>query len=258
MRAAPSRAAIAAAALALTLALVATALASSAGRTQAPRSGAAATAASGAMRVADSRGEGAILSAPALAPGGATTGAVTISNRGASGWLDLRARNVADRPGPGGGVLSRALRVSVQDITGGSQAAVYSGPIAAMPTLRLGLVPAGTHRRYRFTAILPDPGGIDNALSAAAIDFDYSWKLSGARPAHCSVTLTGDRGANRIVGTAGSDRISGGAGADVIKAGAGYDCVSGGRGRDRIDCGPGEDAVRAEPADVTRSCERRF
>ena len=210
------------------------------------------------MRVTDSRGEGAILSADALAPGGATRGAVTLRNGGAAGSLVLRAGDILDRPGPEGGALSTALRLSVQDVTAGSEATLYSGPIASMPALRLGLLPAGTRRRYRFTANLPEPGGADNALSASAVDFDYSWRIGGARPPHCSVTFTGDGGANRIVGTAGSDRIRAGAGADVIRAGAGDDCVLGGRGRDRIDCGAGEDAVQAEAADATRSCERRL
>lgn len=244
--------------LVLILALAAAAFAWAAGETRRPAERGPATAASGQMRVTTSRGNAAVLSAAALAPGGEVEGSVTVHNRGHTGSLRLRARNLGERPGPEGGSLGSALRLTVTDITAGSEATVYSGLLATMPTLRLGLLPAGTKRRYRFTASLPEPGVVDNALAAAAIDFDYSWKLSSAIPAHCSVLLSGDAAANRIVGTAGSDRIRGFAGADEIRAGKGDDCVSGGRGRDRIDCGPGEDSVRAGPGDVVRSCERRL
>lgn len=252
------RAAVVAAGLALTLALVVAALAWAADEQRRPAGHALAAAASGQMRVTTSRGNAAVLSAAALAPGGEVEGSVTIHNRGHTGSLRLRARNLSGRPGPEGGSLGSALRLAVTDVTAGSEATVYSGLLAKMPTLRLGLLPAGTKRRYRFTAGLPEPGVVDNALAAAAIDFDYSWRLSSAVPAHCSVLLSGDATADRIVGTAGSDRIRGFAGADEIRAGKGDDCVSGGRGRDRIDCGPGEDSVRAGRGDVVRSCERRL
>jgi hypothetical protein len=247
-----------AASLVVTLALAAAALAWAAGEPRRPGARALATAASGQMRVTTSRGGAAVLSAAALAPGGEVEGAVTIHNRGHTGSLLLRARNLSERPGPEGGSLGSALHLAVTDVTAGSEATVYSGPLTTMPTLRLGLLPGGTKRRYRFTASLPEPGIVDNALAAAAIDFDYSWKLSSAIPAHCSVLLSGDAAANRIVGTAGSDRIRGFAGVDEIRAGKGDDCVSGGRGRDRIDCGPGEDAVQVGPGDVIRACERRL
>jgi hypothetical protein len=258
MRRRSGQGAIVAAGPAVGLALAAAALAWPGGELQRSHGRALAVAASGQMRVTTSRGEAAVLSAPALAPGGEATGSVTIHNRGHTGSLLLRARNLSERPGPDGGSLGSALRLAVTDVTAGSDATVYSGLLARMPTLRLGLLSAGTKRRYRFTAALPEPGIVDNALAAAAIDFDYSWKLSGAVPAHCSVLLSGDAAGNRIVGTAGSDRIRGFAGADEIRAGRGDDCVIGGRGRDRIDCGPGADAARTDPGDVVRSCERRL
>ena len=257
MRRRSGHGAVVAASLVLSLALAA-ALAWAAGEPRRPEGHALATTASGQMRVATSRGDAAVLSAAALAPGGEVEGSVTIHNRGHAGSLLLRARNLSERPGPGGGALGSALRLAVTDVTAGSEATVYSGPLVTMPMLRLGLLPAGSRRRYRFTASLPEPGVVDNALAAASIDFDYSWKLSSAAPAHCSVLLSGDAAANRIVGTAGSDRIRGFAGADEIRAGKGDDCVTGGRGRDRIDCGPGEDAVQTGPGDVIRACERRL
>jgi hypothetical protein len=55
---------------------------------------------------------------------------------------------------------------------------VYAGPLAAMPTLRLGLLPAGESRRYRFLAFLPEPALLDNSLMGSRLRFDYRWRLT--------------------------------------------------------------------------------
>jgi hypothetical protein len=183
MRSVPSQATIAAAGLVLALSLVATALA---GWT--PRGGRIhggdqriSAAATGAMRIADSRGEGAILRTPALAPGHRVAGKVAISNRGEAGYLVLSRHRLTGRPGAGGASLGNALKLTIRNVTAGARALVYSGPLAAMPPLRLGLLPAGAQRRYRFVASLPEPGFPDLALMGSQARFDYRWQLRPRR-----------------------------------------------------------------------------
>lgn len=173
----PGRGTVAAAGLALTLALAAAALAWSQ-----PRQGLGGrmplgVSAEGAMRIADSRGGKAILEPSPLAPGAAAVGKVTIDNLGATGRLVLSRPRLVERPGAGGDALGPALRLRIRDLTPGREALVFSGALAAMPTLQLGSLPAGESRRYRFVAQLPEPGLVDNSLMGARIHFDYRWHL---------------------------------------------------------------------------------
>jgi hypothetical protein len=168
---------VVAAGLALTLALVAAGLAWSQ-----PRQGIGGRmplgiSAVGAIRIADSRGEKAILEAPALAPGGSAVGKVTIDNLGVDGRLELSRSHLVETPGAGEGRLGPVLRLRIRDLTDGQGELVYSGLLAAVPTLHLGLLPAGESRRYRFVAALPEPGLVDNRLMGARVRFDYRWHL---------------------------------------------------------------------------------
>jgi hypothetical protein len=184
MRGGPSQATIAAAGFVLALSLVATALAGSAPR-RAPVHGGdtrISAAAAGAMRIEDSRGGAAILRAPALAPGAHVIGKVAISNRGEAGHLVLSRRRLAERTGAGGASLGDALELTIRNVTTGARRLVYSGPLAAMPPLRLGLLPPGAKRRYRFVASLPEPGFVDLTLMGSQARFDYRWRLEPTRP----------------------------------------------------------------------------
>jgi hypothetical protein len=175
----PGGATVVAAGLALTLALVAAALAWSQPRQGIGGGTPLGIAAGGAMRIADSRAERAILETPALAPGGSAVGKVTIDNLGADGRLVLSRSHLVETPGAGGKTLETVLRLRIRDLTAGQGAVVYSGAIAAMPALHLGPLPAGQSRRYRFVARLPEPGLVDNSLMGAGVRFDYRWHLLG-------------------------------------------------------------------------------
>jgi hypothetical protein len=229
--------------------------------------------ASGAMRIAASNGNGAILSASDLAPGGSVSGSVTIRNRGSSpAALKLAALNLQE----GGGPLARALLLTVRDQTGGSAGIVYAGTLAGLHAVRAGALAPGERRHYGFVATLPSSGPslADSALAGAWARVDFRWTLTGAAGARCATKLSGDEGANRIVGTVGGDRIKGGGGADAIYGEGGADCLEGGPGRDRIfggagndeirardgspdlvDCGPGDDVARVDKSDTVRNCE---
>lgn len=183
MRGGPSQATIAAAGFVLALSLVATALAGSMPR-RAPVHGGdtrISAAATGAMRIEDSRRGAAILRASALAPGGRVAGKVTIRNQGEPGYLVLSRRHLVGTPGAGGASLADALKLTIRNVTTAAQTLVYSGPLAAMPPLRLGLLPPEAQRRYRFVAVLPDPGFVDLTLMGSQVRFDYRWQLKPTR-----------------------------------------------------------------------------
>lgn len=183
MRSGPSQATIAAAGFVLALSLMGTALA---GWT--PREGRVrgsdqriSAAATGAMRIDNSRGGGAILRAPALAPGHHAVGKVAIGNRGEAGYLVLSRQRLVARPGAGDALLGGALRLAIRNLTPGARTLVYSGRLAAMPPLRLGLLPAGATRRYRFVVSLPEPGFVDLSLMGSRVRFDYRWQVRPKR-----------------------------------------------------------------------------
>jgi hypothetical protein len=175
----PSRATVAAAVLALFLALAAAAPARSGPRLAENHPVETTAAAGGALRISDSRGEAAILRAPALAPGGSVVGTLTIGNLGAPARLELSRGRLAETLGPGGASLAAALRLRIRELTLGSRTLVYDGPLATMPTLHLGLLTTDAERRYRLVASLPEPGFVDNSLMGARVRFDYRWRLRG-------------------------------------------------------------------------------
>jgi hypothetical protein len=175
MRDRPGQATVAAAIAVLAVALIAAALAWSQPKRGIGGRAPLGIAAEGALRIADSRGEAAILRAPALAPGTAVTGTVRIDSRGLGGQLVLSRPRLLEMSQAPEGDLATALRLRIHDLTG--REPVYAGPLAAMPTLRLGSLPAGESRRYRFVAKLPELGLVDNGLMGARVRFDYRWRL---------------------------------------------------------------------------------
>jgi hypothetical protein len=177
MGARPGGATVAAAALVLVLALAAAAFAGSKPALEDRHPVSVGAAATGDLRIADSRGERAILSDRALAPGGSVVGVLTIENLGAAAHLTLSRRRLAEVPGPGGASLAAALRLRIRDLSADSRAIVYRGGLMAMPPLRLGLLEPGAERRYRFAASLAEPGFVDDSLMGARVSFDYRWRL---------------------------------------------------------------------------------
>jgi Ca2+-binding RTX toxin-like protein len=229
--------------------------------------------ASGAMRIAGSNANGAILTASSLAPGESIAGTVTIRDAGSRpAALKLSPTNL--QQGGAAAPLAPSLMLTVRDISKGSSAIVYSGPLAGLGTIRAGALAPKEKRRYSFEAKLPETGLVDNALAGAWARVDFRWTLTGAASAACATRLNGDNGPNRIVGTVGGDRIDGGGGADRLFGGDGDDCIDGGPGADRIsggngndkinardgvadvvDCGPGKDVAQVDKVDKVRNCE---
>ncbi|HEX3241304.1 MAG TPA: hypothetical protein VHR18_14345 [Solirubrobacterales bacterium] len=235
------------------------------------------SAASGALRIAGSDGDRAILRAANLAPGDQVRGRAEIRNAGEDpASLSLAALGLHDVAGAGGGLLSARLRLTVRDVTSRADSVVYSGPFADLGTIRAGALAPGERRRYEFTATLPGGGqaALDDSLAGASTGIDYRWTLTGGAGGRCATQLGGDTGTNKVVGTIGGDRIRTGAGGDWIYGDDGRDCIESGPGRDRvfaspgddvidardgtadvIGCSAGDDVVFADPVDVTRHCE---
>jgi hypothetical protein len=132
-----------------------------------------AMAATGNVTLADSRGPGAIVSAAHMNPGDSVSGTVTISNGGdAPAALRLSESQLVDTPGTGGGRLSQALFLSVDDVGAGRR--VYDGPLASMTPLGLPSIPAHGEHAFRFTVRLPQIRGNAYQVAFTSVRFDWS------------------------------------------------------------------------------------
>lgn len=136
-------------------------------------------AAAGAVSLNNSREGAAILQASGFRPGASVSGSVTVQNTGeAAGTLALDRSGLQEVVGQGGGRLSQALLLRIQEAGGGD---AYVGPLSGLGHLDLGNLPAGAARTYEFTLTLPDggrPAGPllgDNALQAASVRVDWTW-----------------------------------------------------------------------------------
>jgi hypothetical protein len=126
--------------------------------------------ASGPLAVADAGG-GAQLSVAGMVPGESRSSIIQVSNNGSGvGSFGVSSRLV-DRMGPGGAPLSQALILRIE--AAGSGASLYSGPIGAMPHLRLGDIAGGAMRAYRFTIALPVAAG--NEFAASRLSASFAW-----------------------------------------------------------------------------------
>lgn len=145
--------------------------------------------ASGTFQITNSRDGQAIFQAQGLSPGRSVSGTVQLSNSGTiAGDLGLEQLDVVDQPGANGGLLSTAVQLDVQDITGGNLIPVFAGKLASLQTRTLGSIAPGAAHTYRFTASLPDggtppsPTGGDNAYAGSALSVRYSWKATAPDP----------------------------------------------------------------------------
>jgi hypothetical protein len=127
------------------------------------------------LGISNSKHGVAILGASNMKPGESVVGTVTLTNTGSvDADLALQRRNLKDTVGTGGGALSEALDLKVQNVTGATPATVYSGRLAAMPTVDLGSFPKkATGQTYRFTVTLPQSAG--DRFEKATTRVDYVW-----------------------------------------------------------------------------------
>ncbi len=178
--------------------------------------------ASGTLQVTNSGAGQAIFQAAGLAPGGSVTGTVQLSNTGTlAGDLSLAQLDVQDQPGPNGGLLSSAVQLAVQDITGGSSIPVFSGQLGGLGTRPLGNIGAGGSRTYRFTATLPNTGtpagptAGDNAYEGSRVTVRYVWTATAPDETGGGETGGGETGGG-TGGTGGGTGGTGGTGGPIV------------------------------------------
>jgi hypothetical protein len=130
------------------------------------------------LTLSNDREGAAILSLGGMRPGDSVADTVTLGNTGTvPGDLSLSTSNLLDTPGAGGGALSGALDLAIQDVTNvGSPVMVYSGKIDALTTVTLGTLAAGASRVYEFRVSFPDAGaGAENAFQGSAVSVEFDW-----------------------------------------------------------------------------------
>jgi hypothetical protein len=131
-----------------------------------------ATAATGNVKLVNSRDGGAIVSATDMLPGRSVSGTLTLGNSGDStAALTLSKSDLQDAVGRGGGRLSDALFVQIDDLT--ARRTVYDGPLGAMGSVPLAAIPAGGSNDFRFTVTMPLIQG--NAYQLASTSVRYDW-----------------------------------------------------------------------------------
>ena len=221
----------------------------------------------GALSIANSRADGAVLKGRLMLPGAVVAGSVTITNSGENpGLFELSSTALADTPGPRGARLSDRLRLLGEDVAAGAgDPPLYDGALSGLDIVPLGELGPGTDRTYRFTVTRP-AGGTPSSYRAASTQVDFDWTAIREATGRCANRILGSSDADALTGSRAGDTISGGPGDDVITGLAGPDCLNGEAGNDRldardgeadrVDCGPGLDTALVDPHDSTTGCER--
>ena len=129
---------------------------------------------SGSMSQVNSADNAAIMSASDLVPGQSVEGTATIRNEGdASGTFTMRVIDLVDTPGPAGGRLSDALRVTV--VERGADSPVYDGPMRGLEAA-LGTWNPEEERTYDVTVSLPDRETADDAYQLSTVTATFEWR----------------------------------------------------------------------------------
>jgi hypothetical protein len=139
-------------------------------------------AAGGSLELVNSKDGEAIFTTGAMRPGQQAIGTVQIANGGSMpGALAVtRTAGATELPGAGGGLLSTRLELGVFDVTQGTAPVqLWSGKLAAMPALGVGMLPAGEQRVYRFVATMPS-GAADDAFQGASLSVGFTWTAVGS------------------------------------------------------------------------------
>jgi hypothetical protein len=129
----------------------------------------------------------ALLHAERIKPGDHVTGLVSLSNTGDQpGVLALGVTGKRDRPGSYGGLLSRVLKLKVEDLSG--KAPTRESVVERASTFALGSLSGRETRTYRVTATFPDGGhpvsqfAGDNLLQGSSVEVALQWQLTTADP----------------------------------------------------------------------------
>ena len=147
-------------------------------------------AASGAVRITNSREGQAVFAAGSMRPGEGVSGRVRIGNGGdVAGRFAVRAAGVSDAPGPYGGRLSDRVELVLFDVTDvHTPVTVYAGRPSQLGEVELGTIVAGGHRDYLVAMTLPEGSG-DNLYQGSSVSLGFEWRAA-ALPAATTPTPT--------------------------------------------------------------------
>lgn len=144
-------------------------------------------AAEGPVTLSSNRPGTALLHADSIKPGDHVTGLVSLSNTGDQpGALVLGVTGKHDRPGSRGGLLSRVLKLKVEDLSG--KVPTRESVVERASTFALGSLSGRETRTYRVTATFPDGGrpvsqfAGDNLLQGSSVEVGLQWQLTAADP----------------------------------------------------------------------------
>jgi hypothetical protein len=125
----------------------------------------------GRLALAPSK-QGAILSGHDLVPGDRVGGSLTISNTGTlAGSFTLSGRV------RGSALLARTLVLSVREHTHGAESVVYSGSLAGLRAVKLGVIGPGHARHFRFAVTFRSAGSHagDRVFQGLRTTADFTW-----------------------------------------------------------------------------------
>ena len=147
-------------------------------------------AATGAVRITNSREGQAVFAAGSMRPGEGVSGRVRIGNGGDdAGRFAVRAAGVSDAPGPSGGRLSDRVELVLFDVTDvHTPVTVFAGRPSQLGEIELGTIAAGGHRDYLVAMTLPEGSG-DNLYQGSAVSLGFEWRAA-ALPAATTPTPT--------------------------------------------------------------------
>ena len=124
----------------------------------------------------------AILNITKIRPGESPTGEATISNTGNTrGAFTVTGSNLVDAAGPGGGVLSGKVTVTVEELSGPGGSVVNTAYTAAPlsgfnSAVALGNINGGASKTYRFTVNFPaGTAAVDNPFQGSQSTLDLTF-----------------------------------------------------------------------------------
>jgi hypothetical protein len=112
--------------------------------------------------------QGAILSGHGLVPGNRVSGSLTIANTGA-----LAGSFTLSGAVHGSTRLAEHLVLAVRERSHGAQSLVYSGSLAGLRAVKLGVLGAGEARTFRFTVTFRPT--TSNAFQGLRTSADFTW-----------------------------------------------------------------------------------
>ncbi|MDX6582241.1 MAG: hypothetical protein QOI10_1425 [Solirubrobacterales bacterium] len=161
---------------------------------QAEPAGSRLLSANGPLRISSRRDGQTLVTASNMGPGMTRTARLGLSAGPGQSVASLSADQIQSPPGPSGGRLIEALRISVRRLDSGPPLNVYSGTVAGLNHIYLGRWQPNDLHRYEIAVRLPESDANQNSLQGASASFRLLWTVSAGRR---GLRPTGPRPARR-------------------------------------------------------------